>query len=458
MSVGGANPASVQGHCTPPPHGDDMRYRVLFVGGAPRSGTTVTHALIRTSARTHGYVSECSYFTQLIRAYAIGISTWEQHTYTFFTSRESFREHMAELAWKTLDAMHHHLDYPQVLAHKDPMLTPLFPLVRELLGERTRFVTVLRDPYDVVRSRQEVHFKSGLPFTATEAESVAAEYVRHYAHLDNTELVEFSQVVVYERLNDTSTVKELARFLDLPDLDPGALWRDGAVPESSDPWYSPKYRTPIDLNKRLSPLSDDLKLIVDGICTNLQRRFGYSRISDLVDARQPGEPAPLPEALPIPAAEASAAAVTAPAPPDEIPPEAEDRKRLAAAMELIDAGHTQAGITLLLQLVETHTNCWEAYNELGKHALLNEDADTALPLFQAAAEKAPTPGQAAFNLAGAHERLGNLEQALKHYGEILRHTPGDADSLFAVRRLLGALKEISPVAWARLVSDLRRHD
>lgn len=48
-----------------------------------------------------------------------------------------------------------------MLCVKDPALTPHFPNVVRIPGARVRFVTVIRHPYDVVRSRQDVADREG---------------------------------------------------------------------------------------------------------------------------------------------------------------------------------------------------------------------------------------------------------------------------------------------------------
>src|SRR5262249_47468058 len=68
--------------------------KLVFVGGAPRSGTTVTHALICTSARVSEYHPEISFFRGLTQAYRNGRGAWKQHTSAFFSDPEAFRAHM----------------------------------------------------------------------------------------------------------------------------------------------------------------------------------------------------------------------------------------------------------------------------------------------------------------------------------------------------------------------------
>jgi len=49
---------------------------MIFVGGAPRSGTTVTHALLCTSDRTNAFHPEISFVRPLFNAYSVGMQNW----------------------------------------------------------------------------------------------------------------------------------------------------------------------------------------------------------------------------------------------------------------------------------------------------------------------------------------------------------------------------------------------
>ena len=58
--------------------------KIVFVGGAPRSGTSVTHALICTSRSVSPYHREISFFRGIPLAYRNGRAAWREHTRHFF--------------------------------------------------------------------------------------------------------------------------------------------------------------------------------------------------------------------------------------------------------------------------------------------------------------------------------------------------------------------------------------
>lgn len=47
--------------------------KVIFVGGAPRSGTTVTHALICTAPEVSHYHPEVSFIRPVFDTYSVGL-------------------------------------------------------------------------------------------------------------------------------------------------------------------------------------------------------------------------------------------------------------------------------------------------------------------------------------------------------------------------------------------------
>lgn len=256
---------------------------IYFIGGAPRSGTTITHALLCTSSRMNAYHPEISYITPIVEAYATGLRNWNIHTKAFFAEREHFKIHMRGLLTQAFTHIYRVLGAPEILSVKDPLLTLYFPLVLALLGNRARFVTVLRHPYDVLRSRQEVAEQAGRAFDDAAARDVALEYNRSYQHIDNAafgaKLLHFR----YEDMLNEDVLTQIKNFTQCPDISPDNVWGTGKQSASksdaaptNDPWYSPKYHRAIDLSNRLSPLEARYRAVVDECCAPLMERFGYN--------------------------------------------------------------------------------------------------------------------------------------------------------------------------------------
>lgn len=260
---------------TPAPSGQT----ILFVGGAPRSGTTVLHQLLCTSGDTNVYHPEISFVFPLVQSYEMGINTWELHTKAFFENPEQFRQHLGKYVEDSMQHVSHTLGHPKVLTVKSPNLTPYFPSVQSLLGKRARFVTTIRHPYTVIRSLHKVHNNLGKPFSVRKATVGAHQFMATYKHLDDPKLAGKEFVLKYEDLLNPKALQDLRAFTGMDDIDPSKLGTGEpakfTVPEKNNPWYSPKYDAKIDLSNRLSPLIPSFSKVVYEICAPLMERFGY---------------------------------------------------------------------------------------------------------------------------------------------------------------------------------------
>jgi hypothetical protein len=251
--------------------------KIVFVGGAPRSGTTITHALLSTSNSVSEYCPEISFFRGIPISFRNGRGAWPQHTSAFFEDPDDFRRVMRETADVALTHVWRALGRPRILALKDPLLTPLFPDVAQLYPDIGYFVTVIRHPFDVVRSRQEVHDRTGSAqaFEIEDAVQVARDYMSTYRAVLNTKFGGRHFAFRYEDLNKPQIQEGLARFIGVDDLHARPMW--GAPRDlEADPWNSPKYFKPIDLEPRLSPLAPALKAAVRELCEPMMTHFGYS--------------------------------------------------------------------------------------------------------------------------------------------------------------------------------------
>lgn len=248
---------------------------IVFVGGAPRSGTSVTHALICSAATVSRYSPEISFFRFVPRGFRSGRLTWKQHTSGFFDDLEQYRAHMRRVGDIYIEHIWKRLGSPPILALKDPDLTPFFPDVRLLFPDIARFVTVIRHPFEVVRSRQDIQegqLKRAI--TREEVTAVAQQYRRYYDAVLNTNFGGRHLVFRYENLNDEDLHAALARFIGVEKLNERPMWGE-AWDLSTNPFFSPKFFQPIDLTPRLSPLAPEFREVVQQICGPLMERFGY---------------------------------------------------------------------------------------------------------------------------------------------------------------------------------------
>lgn len=251
--------------------------KLVFVGGAPRSGTTVTHALICSAPGVSAYHPEISFFRGLLVAFRNGRAAWASHTSAFFDDAEAFRLFIRETTDLALQHLWLKLGQPSVLALKDPHLTPFFPDLHRLYPTEAAFVTVCRHPFDVVRSRQEVQAKAhpNLPFETAHALEVAREYLLYYTAALGPGLGPSHLAFRYEDLDKVKVHQDLAKLIGVSGFEPRQMWNH-AGEAGDEPWGSPKYNGPIDLKRRLSPLEDRFCDPVREICKPIMDRLGYS--------------------------------------------------------------------------------------------------------------------------------------------------------------------------------------
>ena len=253
--------------------------KVLFVGGAPRSGTSVTHALVCTAPACNAYHPEISFISPIFECYANGMAQWETHTRSFFQIPEHLKLHVRKLAQQSMFYLWRVLNHPKVLCVKDPLLTKNFPAVKAVMEWPCQFITVLRHPHDVIRSQQEVYQRSSVPMDEGTVFHLAEEYMGSYAHVDDPEMEGSLFHFRYEDLGTEWLVDQLRAFTGLGGIDPKQTWEDGAhkatEEEKADPFYSPKYHGPIDTTRRFEPLAPHFQAIVNRVCAPIMERCGY---------------------------------------------------------------------------------------------------------------------------------------------------------------------------------------
>jgi hypothetical protein len=232
--------------------------RVVFVGGAPRSGTTLTYALLCTADEIGEYNREISFYRGIVQGFATGESVWDIHTSAYFESREEFRSLFGALSRQALRPVWEAGGRPRILCVKDPSLTPLFPEIAQILEEAC-FVTVARRPDEVVRSRMEIHELQAGPgsFTRDQAISVAREYAEAYRPVLDNDFGDRHLSFRYDQIDNPLVQRALAVHVGVKGFHRDRLWDDLKPIDPNDPWRSPKFGQEIDTSPRLSPLPQD---------------------------------------------------------------------------------------------------------------------------------------------------------------------------------------------------------
>jgi len=230
-----------------------LPFTLVFVVGAPRSGTSLLQALVCTSPLVNPFVGECSYLTSVVWSMNSALLHFNLHTRSYFTDLAAVESFHADLVSSVVEQHWRSLAEPSVLALKDPNLTMLSPSLARWFPE-ARFLVATRDPRDVVASRVKVQQRIA-PGSADHdfVLRMAHEYNAIYRHLLANRAVFGGRMLLvdYEALVTEQDIAGIARFLNLPDLDPAAVWQRSNFaiePNRDNVWDSLLHYQPISAN------------------------------------------------------------------------------------------------------------------------------------------------------------------------------------------------------------------
>jgi Sulfotransferase family len=179
--------------------------RVLMIGGAMRSGTTVIHRALCTAANSNPYVSESWFLRDLLAMYSFRLARFEIMGADQFRSRADYVGLVADDVERYLRLVSTRHSDPEVLILKHPELIRYF-VELAALAPRMSFLAIVRDPRDVVasmkavRARNERDRSPGPLAGIRSLEGLCHFYASHYVGmLDSAESFEGRlQIVRYE--------------------------------------------------------------------------------------------------------------------------------------------------------------------------------------------------------------------------------------------------------------------
>lgn len=256
--------------------------RWAFVGGAPRSGTTLLQALLSTASFSNDYIAECGYFSTLITSYIHGCSRFSDQTKYYFKDLQDFDLFHRGLLKMVLEKISSNIGNPETLLLKDPLLTPHFDLVSELLPEAI-FIVSVRSPLATVASRLHVMKRAGdwTEGDLSKVERCCDEYNFSYSGTlrGRASMGSRLHIVKYEDILKYS-------FSDIPadfrnNLCLSKLWENSLtdINESNvGPWRSQLYGGPItppDDHVPNEGMSKEIKDLVLSRCGDTANMLGY---------------------------------------------------------------------------------------------------------------------------------------------------------------------------------------
>ncbi len=129
--------------------------RVVFIGGAMRSGTTVIHRVLCTGKNTNPYISESWFLSDIMRLYHWNMQRYDVRHADQFGSRSNFRDLIWNNVRQYITLVSVKYNDPEVLMLKHPELTYHFPELAAVF-DNFRFIVIVRDPRDVISSIKKV--------------------------------------------------------------------------------------------------------------------------------------------------------------------------------------------------------------------------------------------------------------------------------------------------------------
>lgn len=231
----------------------ELPFEPYFVVGAPRTGTTILHALICTDASVNDYIAECSYFTALLRPFQSGWSAFDAHTHAYFGgNRQEFAVYHSRLMRAVLHDIWQQVGRPKKLALKDPLLSTQIANLAQLIPE-TKYILSIRDPRDVVASRVTVMRKANPQVTIGDQDilRICQEFNASYSALvKSAPLFQGRALVVpYEGLSRSGDLGRVEAFMGIT-CDKSKVWKSDLTDVHSTAgkteWHTEQYGKPLN--------------------------------------------------------------------------------------------------------------------------------------------------------------------------------------------------------------------
>jgi hypothetical protein len=261
---------------------------LYFIGGFPRTGTTMVAANLCSAPDVNGVTAECSYIEFLMFAYeAIQIS-WKANALGFWTNLQELNKTQAEVIQVFTDHVKERHGVEKLVLAR-PFMARWFPTLAGFFPE-SHYVVTVRDPRDVLGSLKRVkreHYLRDLktqeqhPFLDQSLPEFCYAYVRGVIECLE-EGVKFPgrfHFVKYEDLvsDPDGYYETLGELLDLDLSDYDSAWEERIFPKDN-PFHSKDWGKKVtnkNVGKYLTQLDKEEIDMVTHICSPLMEVFGY---------------------------------------------------------------------------------------------------------------------------------------------------------------------------------------
>ncbi|VXD24051.1 hypothetical protein PL8927_790149 [Planktothrix serta PCC 8927] len=271
----------------------------FFIGGCPRSGTTLVQSILCSDPATNPLIGEVGYLYHLVEAYHSAKLDFESQGRYFFNDFIDLKQFSTSLVQSFLNQLQKHYTDATDLVLKHPVLSRFFPDVYELLEENVKFIVVIRDPRDTISSLIQVGERmkqqgNKRHLTSLFTQRNMAEYLKFYQSIYapawNFKSDDFQSktcYIKYEYLvcDPNSALQDLRNFtgLNLTPSDVEKVWKRNLVEHSqlqdaAQPFYSDLYGQPISqtrIQKYQQVLNADEIDFIEHQGLEIFKLFGY---------------------------------------------------------------------------------------------------------------------------------------------------------------------------------------
>ena len=278
-----------------------------FVGGSPRSGTTLLQSILCSDVRTNPLIRETHYLYKIVETYRHTVDSFDAlESCHYFSSVEEVREVTRPWAEAFLSHVRARYSPASSLVLKYVGLTQLYPALAELLPD-ARLILIVRDPKDTIGSLIEVGKKSAEQGKRNNFPSVTDKLISFYRSFYEPSLScrESSfrarlHLVRYEDLvrDPASEIARLEDFtgLSLRGFNPDGEWSRQQVDFAKDrgnnnPWITELNGGAVSesrLGRYREVMSEAEAAGIERACAHIMDAFGYRSSAE----RTTGQPEP----------------------------------------------------------------------------------------------------------------------------------------------------------------------
>lgn len=264
--------------------------RLVFIGGMPRSGTTLVYGAVCACKGVNDQFEEVPVLEVVLNHFSWCYTNYEALGRDFWSSKRDVKAFFGSYVRAFLSHLKERYSDREVLALKRPLLAGFFPMMDEFLyGEDVRYVVVVRDPRDIFASFARVagHMQKNrqpweqVPPRDAEKWSEVLRFI--YGPYLNGGESDRCFLIQYEMLvqQPETILKGLGKFLGLP-IEAENVWGKSApfLDRLRTAWKSDLWGKPITADRVGSyreALSTEEAATIEECCADYMQRFGYGR-------------------------------------------------------------------------------------------------------------------------------------------------------------------------------------